>query len=193
MNSAQSDRARHCRGLFWLLGSVIAIVVSVAGTAAYYEVRGTAPGVATRVLGEQFTAGTGSGSTTAGNSGCGRGNGGPNGARDCSNPGHPITVTGAVLGAVYPGTSTTLRLQITNPNNQDMTLQRVSVVIGTPDRDGCLSTWFTATGYSGTPSITLRKNSATLLDLGFSMVNQPYSQDVCKTATIPLSFSATAG
>lgn len=193
MSSAQPQDARHRRVPFWLLGSVIAVVVSIAGTASYYQVRDTKPVAPTRVLGQQFTASTSSGNTAAGNNGCGIGNGGPSGSKDCSNSGHPIVVNGSVLGVVYPGTSTTLRLRITNPNNQDMTLQRATVAIGAPSPGGCLASWFNANGYTGSPAITLRKNSTTQLDLGFSMVNLPISQDVCKTATIPLSFSATAG
>lgn len=179
--------ARPLRRAYWAVGALIAAVTLTSSGVA---LQATGPGL-TRVLGTQFTASSASGSTT-GNSGCGVGNGGPSGSKNCDNPGHPITVTGTVLGPIYPGASTKLRLQITNPNNQDLRLQSASAVVGTPSNSGCAASWFTVTPYAGSPTVTLRKNAATAFDLTFTMINKPFNQDGCKSASIPLTFNATA-
>jgi hypothetical protein len=142
----------------------------------------------TRVLGTQFTASSAAGTTNA-NNGCGNGN---NGSKDCTPPGKAIAVTGSVLGAVAPGRNATLHLVISNPNNQDLTLQSASAAVGTPTKANCLSSWFEVTPYSGSPTVTVKKNSSTTLDLVFRMINQPVNQDACKSADIPLRFTATA-
>lgn len=190
MSTIVARESHRLRGLLWGLGGLTAAATLTSSGVAPHA---SHPGK-TRVLGQQFSASSsaGSTSTTPGNNGCGNGNSGASGGKDCSNPGHPITVTGTVLGVVYPGTSSKLRLQIVNSNNQDLTLQSATAAIGTPSKPGCAASWFSVASYAGTPSITLKKNSTTALDLNFAMLNKPLNQDACKTASIPLNFSATA-
>lgn len=108
-----------------------------------------------------------------------------------SNPGHPITATGQVVGTLYPGTSTVIRVTVTNTNNQDLTITSIRGTVGSPSAAGCQASWFTITDYSG--STTLPKRGTATVDLPFAMLNDTtHSQDACRTATIPVSFSATA-
>jgi len=154
-------------------------VVVVSGVAAGVLLSADRQPTKTRVLGEQFVASHGSGSSNATANG-----------NSSSNPGHPITVTGQVLNALLPGSTTALRVTVANPNNQALTLTNIHVAIGTPTRTGCLATWFTVSDFNGSQSIA--KNSSTTVDLPLSMVNDPsHSQDACRTAGIPLSFTAT--
>jgi hypothetical protein len=143
----------------------------------------------TRVLGTQFTASSSASSNTSGNNGCGNSN---NGSKDCTPPGKAITVTGSVIGEVAPGKAATLRLVIQNPNNQDMTLQSASATVGAPSNANCLASWFSVTPYNGSPAVTVKKTNSVTLDLVFNMINKPFNQDACKSANIPLRFTATA-
>src|SRR5438270_8535715 len=144
---------RLTRLVVWSASTVV--VVSGVGTGVFLSVHHHP--AKTRVLGEQFVASSGSSSSsgstsgsTSGNNGCGNGN---NGSKDCSNPGHPINVTGQVLNTLLPGSTTALRVTVANPNNQALTLTNIHVTIGTPTRAGCLSTWFTVSDFNGSQSI----------------------------------------
>lgn len=169
----------------WAIGGVLAALTLTASGVAVHS-PGSAP---TRVLGQQFTSAP---AATGGNNGCGNGAGGSAANKDCTPPGKAVTVTGTVLGAVSPGTSATLRLVIQNPNNQDLTVQSASATVGTPSKANCLARWFQVSPFSGSPAVTVRKNNNATLDLVFTMLNEPVNQDACKSANIPLKFTATA-
>lgn len=193
MSQHESEqRRRRLPAWFWLpLGALLLGGVASAAWTLWPSTGGR-PEVG--VAGERFVQpaasppGTGPGGT--GNSGCGQGNGGPNGSRDCSNPGHPITVTGQVLGPLYPGVVTAVRVTVHNPGNQDLTLTAVHGVVGTPSATDCKASWFAIADFSGTTAVG-RQSTATI-DLPFRMLNDSVPQDACKDATIPVSFSATA-
>lgn len=169
----------------WLL--LFAIIAVAAGGAT--KIWWPNHHVKVKVLGTKSTAQP-SPTISAGNSGCGNGNGGSNGKKDCSNPGHPIKATGFVVGTLFPGVTSALRVTVDNPNNQDLTLTAVTATIGTPNKTGCLSSWFTVGSYSG--ATTVKKNNQATVDIPFSMLDKPLNQDACKTATVPVSFTATA-
>lgn len=137
------------------------------------------------VLGEKnVTAQAGTG-----NSGCGQGNGGPNGSRDCSNPGHPISVAEETLGTLSPGKRITLNVTVVNPNNQDVQLTKLQVVRGKPTKVDCDGTWFPVTDY--TVGQIVKKKSQVEVPVLISMTDTSTNQDACKGATIPLTFNAT--
>lgn len=162
----------------WLVLPTAAVLLTAGSVAVRPQ------GIPTRVLGEQFNS-----SASTGNSGCGNGN---SGSKDCTPPGKAIAVTGTVLGSVKPGSSTKLRLVIQNPNNQDLSVQSASGFVGLPSDPNCRADWFSVAPYAGTPVTTVKKNSSAILDLNFTMLDKPVNQDACKSATIPLSFTATA-
>ncbi|MGN6472251.1 MAG: hypothetical protein ACTHK4_01205 [Mycobacteriales bacterium] len=169
----------------WVLVGVLLTVVAAGVTKLWEQ---TAPSTV-RILGLAASA-SASGAGTSGNSGCGGGNGGSNGTKDCGNPGHPITVTGGVIDTLYPGVTGRLRVTVTNPTNQDLTLTNVTPTIGTPDKAGCLASWFAATSFNG--SKIVGKLSSAYVDLPFTMLDEPVKQDACIGATVPVSFTATA-
>lgn len=182
--TSQGQRGGVLHGARW---TVLLIAVSLL-TAGSVAVRPR--GLQTRVLGDQFDS-----STAPGNSGCGNGEGRERGnstPKDCTPPGKAIMVTGEVLGSISPGSSTTLRLVIQNPNNQDLIVEAARALVGAPSDANCRSEWFLVTPYAGVPSLTVRKNSSATLDLDLYMLDEPVNQDSCKAATIPLSFTATA-
>lgn len=125
----------------------------------------------------------------SGNSGCGQGNGGPSGSKDCSNPGHPISVSERHLGALSPGESITLDVTVVNPNNQDVQLTQVHVDRGAPSNPRCDGTWFPVTDFNG--SLTIKKRSQIVVPIPMSMADTATDQDACKGVTIPLTFKAT--
>jgi len=137
------------------------------------------------VLGEKnVTAQAGTG-----NSGCGQGNGGPNGSRDCSNPGHPISVAEETLGTLSPGKRITLNVTVVNPNNQDVQLTKLQVVRGTPSNPDCDGTWFPTTDFNGT--LAIKKSSQVVVPVYMTMTDATTNQDACKGVKIPLTFNAT--
>jgi hypothetical protein len=163
----------------WVLLLAIVAVLAVAGTRLWWP---TSHGPSVQVLGEKTTI-TPTGNTTS----AGKGNANSNGS---GNPGHPINVSGTVTGVLTPGATATLHVTVQNPNNQDLTLTQVAATLGTPSKAGCPSSWFRASGFSGTQ--TIKKNSTTTVNLLLSMLNKPVNQDACKSATVPVSFTATA-
>ncbi|HET7328522.1 MAG TPA: hypothetical protein VFJ14_14695 [Nocardioidaceae bacterium] len=124
-----------------------------------------------------------------GNSGCGQGNGGPNGSKVCSNPGHPISVSEQHLGKLSPGQTINLAVTVVNPNNQDVQLTKIQVVKGTPTNPACSAAWFQVQDFSG--SQTIKKNSQLAVSLPMSMADVAANQDACKGVAIPLTFTAT--
>lgn len=137
------------------------------------------------VLGEKSVTAQAS----TGNSGCGQGNGGPNGNKDCSNPGHSISVSVPTIGTLSPGESITFNVTVVNPNNQDVQLTKLQVVRGKPTKVDCDGTWFPVTDY--TVGQIVKKKSQVEVPVLISMTDTSTNQDACKGATIPLTFNAT--
>ena len=171
------------------VGVVSALAVGIAGTATAAILVAGHPGNGVRVLGEKVTATTapnaGAASpkvtaTTASNKGGGNG----------SNGGHSITVTGSVSGSVVPGKTVPLVVTVTNPNNQNITVTSVQPSVGTPNKSGCISSWFATTSFTGSQIVA--KNSSSALSLTFAMLDTDTNQNACKSATVPLTFTATA-
>ena len=144
--------------------------------------------------------GTGNGSTGnppgGATGGTGTGNG-STGSTTGSNPGHPITVTGAIVGKISLGAPTTLNVTIANPNNQDILVTSVTGAItsvtsaGLVGRPACSTSWYSVGSFSGSKSIS--KNSSGQVSIPLTLTNLPSTnQDNCKGSTVNFSFSAQA-
>lgn len=183
MNTSELSAARGRRVV--LLGLSVFLVLAMAAAVWQTAGRPHARPLQVSVLGEKNVvaqAGTG-------NSGCGQGNGGPNGSKVCSNPGHPISVSEQHLGKLSPGQTINLAVTVVNPNNQDVQLTKIQVVKGTPTNPTCSAAWFQVQDFSG--SQTIKKNSQLAVSLPMSMTDLAVNQDACKGVTIPLTFTAT--
>lgn len=154
----------------------------------------------TAVLGDKYTA-VGQGSTLASGAsvnGNGQGNGNGNN-KPGPTPGHPITVSGAISGQLSPGVTQTLRVTVSNDNNQDIRLTDVTVAAGTPIRGttsvpGCDTQWLTIGSYHANKATgqLIVKHSSGYVDLAVSLLNRPTNQDDCKNVNFPLTYTATA-
>ncbi|MCU1623572.1 MAG: hypothetical protein JWL79_2417 [Frankiales bacterium] len=148
---------------------------STTGTGATTGGTGTATG--------GTTTGTGTGSSTGNTTG--------------SNPGHPITVTGAVVGKISLGSPATLNVTIANPNNQDILITSVTGAITSVTTRGlaglppCSSSWYSVGSFTGTKTIT--KNSSGQVTIPLTLTNLPSTnQDNCKGSNVTFSFTAQA-
>jgi hypothetical protein len=158
---------------------------------------GTTTGATTGggATGTGTAGGAGTGNTTGGTTN-GNGNGTGNGTTG-SNPGHPITVTGAVVGKINLGSPATLNVTIANPNNQDILVTSVTGAItsvtsaGLTGRPACSSTWYSVGSFTGSKTIT--KNSSGQVTIPLTLTNLPSTnQDNCKGSTVHFSFTAQA-
>lgn len=126
---------------------------------------------------------------TVGKAGNGNGNGGGN------NPSHQFTLSSTTSGLLAPGQPQVLHVKVSNPNNQDIQVTRLSVTFGTPSNPECSSSWFAMTPYvysASNPKLIVPKNSSRVVDLAIQLIESGTNQDACKGATIPLGLSGTA-
>ena len=136
--------------------------------------------------------GTISGGTTSNGNGPGGGNNGSGGGNGASpNPGHPITLTGTVVGVVRPGAPATLVVDVRNQNNQDILVTSVTGTVTSASRAGCDPAWYSVGTWSG--SSTIRKNASGQVSVPLLLADLPTTnQDACKGATVQLAFTAQA-
>jgi len=106
-----------------------------------------------------------------------------------------VTLDGTVTG-LYPGAAIELALQIHNPIAVDVQLDRVTVTVGTPDRDGCpagaVLIGSAATPGEGSEPLDLRiaPDGSAILAVPVAMAGDAPS--ACQGATFPLTY-ATEG
>jgi hypothetical protein len=162
-----------------------AVLLLAAGVIRVFWPEGA--GDATRVLGQQFIQ------TVAGkssnNNGCGNGNGGPSGSKNCDNSGHSVVVAAQVNGTLHPGGSATVEVRVTNPNNQPVTLTNIHPVLSRPVGSSCNLSWFVLNDFT-TPT-PIAKGAATTLNLPLTMVESNTNQDSCKSTVLSVSVTAT--
>lgn len=175
------------KALAWW-GGAAALLASTAVTGVLVAQSSAAPGPTGNLSGSTSSAGNGKG---GGNNGNGVGNGG-GGAQP---PAKALTVAHTTLGAVGLGSSATLRVTVTNPNNQAVDLTSVvATVTGVVSTAGttpvCTTGDFAISSYSG--SRRIGKHGNTDVDLTVSMVENGENQDRCKGAAYGFSFTATA-
>jgi hypothetical protein len=119
-----------------------------------------------------------------------------------------FTISGDLSGALAPGVSLPLDLQLTNPNNKPVSVGNLSVSIQEVRRTAtavarglpCSGSDYAVTQYAGPYPLTVPTQSTrSLSQLGVppaqrpqvSMVNRPVNQDGCKGATVTLSYSGS--
>ena len=131
----------------------------------------------------------GGGSTTPGNKG--------NGNAGASNPGHPIGLSGTVVGHVAPGSPATLTVTINNPNNQDIIVTSLTgtitsvTTLGLPGRPACSPSWYSAGTFTGSKPIA--KNTSGTVSVPLMLADlAATNQDNCKGSTVQFSFTAQA-
>jgi hypothetical protein len=114
-----------------------------------------------------------------------------------SNAGHPITLTGSVVGKIWPGSPATLNVTISNPNNQDIVVTSVTGAItsvtsaGLDGRPVCSSSWYNVGSFTG--SKTIAKNANGQVSVPLTLTNLPSTnQDNCKGSTVHFTFTAQA-
>jgi hypothetical protein len=179
------------RRLTILFTLVVAVVASVL-TAKQLSV-GKGHRSPTRVLGVHLVA----------NNGCGNGNNGPSGSKDCNTPGKTFTMAGTSSGLLAPGVERTLTVRVNNPNAQDMYVAQITTTVGSPTnadsaagKPACSASWVVAPGYkysgTGTQYVSPARSfvdvplSITMTDL------RTVNQDNCKGAQFPITLTATA-
>ena len=102
-----------------------------------------------------------------------------------------VTLDGSVAG-LYPGAEVELALQVRNPVAVLVQLERLTITVGTPDRDGCPADAILV-GTAGSPGsgsealdVRLAPDGAALLSVPLSMaIGAP---SACQGATFPLLY-----
>ena len=118
-----------------------------------------------------------------------------------------FVLSGNVPGALSPGTSAGLDLQISNPNNKSLSLTNLSVAIAGVTRSAdamaknlaCTAADFTVSQYSGPYPLVAPTGSSSLSGLRVStaawprvgMLDSSRNQDGCKGATLQLTYSGS--
>ncbi|MDX6274827.1 MAG: hypothetical protein QOJ92_2037 [Frankiales bacterium] len=118
-----------------------------------------------------------------------------------SDKGKPFSIAGSPSGTLSPGApGAPINLTLTNPNNQNMNVTNLTVVVnGTSAGGDCSASNFAVQQYSGSYPLALAKNQTTsLLGKGIPqaqwpsvrMINFPtVNQDLCQNVHIYLSFT----
>lgn len=178
------------KALAWWGGGAV-LVASTAVTGILVAQSSAAPAGGT-VAGTTSSAGKGQGNGPGGGN---NGNGAGNGSGGAQPPPKALSVQHTMLGTVRLGTPATMRVTVTNPNNQAVDLKTVTanvtnVVSAAGTTPACTPSNFSISSYNGTRRIA--KNGSTSVDLLVSMAENGANQDRCKGATYSFSFTATA-
>lgn len=111
------------------------------------------------------------------------GNGVGNGAG--SNPAHPLNVTGTNVTGLAPGVTKQVKVTVTNPNSQAVTVTAVSVTPVNAPTDCAIS------GDTISPSAPLPAGQSAVFPLNVRMNDNLKSQDSCRNLSFTLNFAAT--
>lgn len=114
----------------------------------------------------------------------------------------PFTISGAMSGLLAPGVARSMDLTFTNPNNQDLTVNSLSVSItSTSNPTGCPTSNYSVTQFTGSYSglVVPHNGTASLSGLGIpqsqwprlAMLNTNQNQNACKGATVNLAYTGT--
>jgi hypothetical protein len=116
------------------------------------------------------TGGTGTGSATAGTTA------------------NNIAISGDPANGISPGNSVPVHVTVSNAANAySVHVQDVSAAVSTSD-PGCLAAWFSVP--TTTLNTTIAAHGSTAFDTTLSMTDEAVSQDLCKNATITLTYSS---
>jgi hypothetical protein len=97
---------------------------------------------------------------------------------------------------LYPGgPAQALSGDFDNPNSGPVTVGAVSATVTATSVAGCLTTWYTITGTSTPASQVLAAGTAegAWSGLSVALLNDAANQDVCKSATITITYAVDAG
>jgi hypothetical protein len=118
-------------------------------------------------------------------------------------PGRPFTIASTTMPLLSPGVFAPLDLLLSNPNNQRLSVTNITVSVSSPASTGCTSDNFAAVQYRGTypfvlPAGAERARLSTVSGTApellprVGMVNLDRNQDVCKAASVVLTFTGSA-
>jgi hypothetical protein len=105
-----------------------------------------------------------------------------------------VNQTNTVTGLYPGGAAQALSGDFNNPNSGPVTVGAVSATVTATSVSGCLPVWYAITG-SGTPaSQVLPAGSAkgAWSGLSVALLNDAANQDLCKTATITITYAVAA-
>jgi hypothetical protein len=105
-----------------------------------------------------------------------------------------VNQTNTVTGLYPGGAAQTLSGDFNNPNSGPVTVGAVSATVTATSVSGCLPVWYAITG-TGTPATqVLPAGSAkgAWSGLSVSLLNDAANQDLCKTATITITYAVAA-
>ena len=105
-----------------------------------------------------------------------------------------VNQTNTVTGLYPGGPAQALSGTFDNPNSGPVTVGAVSATVTATSVTGCLPAWYAITG-TGTPATqVLAAGSATgtWSGLSVSLLNDAANQDLCKTATITITYAVAA-
>lgn len=105
-----------------------------------------------------------------------------------------VNQTNTVTGLFPGGTPQALSGDFDNPNTAAVTVGAVSATVTGTSIAGCLPEWYEITGTSDPASQVVPAGDATgaWAGLNVSMLNDTDNQDLCKTATIEITYAVAA-
>jgi len=106
-----------------------------------------------------------------------------------------VNQTNAVAGLYPGGPAQALSGTFDNPNTSAVTVGVVSASVTATSIAGCLPAWYaiTGTGTPGTQVVPAGTAQGAWAGLSVGMLNNASNQDLCKTATITITYAVAAG
>jgi len=102
-----------------------------------------------------------------------------------------LMLDGAVTG-LYPGAAADLEVQVRNGSEVDVQLERLTVLVGTPDREGCPSDAILvgtpATPREGSTGLDVRLAPEAFATLSVPVAMAVSAPSACQGATFPLRY-----
>jgi len=115
---------------------------------------------------------------------------------DGAHPGHPLVVTGTVLGRPVPGVPTAVEITVGNPGNQPIVVETVTAqvdrVASSPGTGpACRADWFEVGSFRGELPVARQSSGAVQLPLTLRDLTST-NQDRCQGVTLTLTYTAKA-
>jgi len=105
-----------------------------------------------------------------------------------------VNQTNTVTGLYPGGPAQALSGDFNNPNVGPVTVGAVSATVSATSVSGCLTAWYAITGTAAPTTQVLPAGSAkgAWSGLNVSLLNDSANQDLCKTATITITYAVAA-
>ncbi len=106
-----------------------------------------------------------------------------------------VNQTSTITGLYPGGTPVALAGNFNNPNTAAVTVGVVTASVTSTSIGGCLPAWYsiTGTGSPATQVLAAGNDVGAWSGLNVSMLNDVANQDVCKTASITITYAVAAG